>query len=409
MTATPTPATATRLIRFDRPGSATAFPAGDFDGLAQGADGRLRLAAGSPHTITYTDPHAAAGQARDYRCGYWTSPVFEIGFPATEAILSWEATTDTGTWVETSFRGRHADGNWTTWYVMCRWTSGEDFGNGDIHRTTLLEQTDEHGRSTGDALIAADGFPFHAYQVRAMLATPPGSDGAVDLGSIGLMVSALPKGRPETSAFTLGGHTELDVPAFSQRIHAGLYPHLNGGGDAWCSPTSTAMVLYYWGHTVDEAELSGIQAPNGDPQIPWTTHRVYDYAYDGAGVWSFNTAHAARPGLTAFVTRLRSLTEAESFIASGIPLVVSVAFKREEIPASGYDTNGHLLVIIGFTAAGDVIVNDPYSADNAAVRREYDRAGFEAAWLTKSGGATYIVHPQGVALPAPAAGAAGNW
>lgn len=399
----------TRQVRYDRPGTAATFAAAGRDALELGADGRLRIAADSPHTVNYADPHVTGAQPVQYVCGSWTSPVHEIGFPATEAILSWEARTDTATWVETSFRGRHADGNWTAWYVMCRWTSGNDFANGDIHRTSLLKQSDEHGSSSGDAFIAAAGFAFDAYQVRAMLAAPPGSGAAVELGSIGLMVSTLESCPPQTSGFTLGERVELDVPLFSQRIHAGAYPHFDGGGDSWCSPTSMAMVLYYWDHRVSDADLASVEAPNGDPQVPWTTHRTYDYAYDGAGNWSFNTAHAAGTGVTAFVTRLRSLAEAEAFIARGIPVVVSVAFKQEQIPGSGYDTNGHLLVIIGFTETGQVLVNDPYSADNAAVRREYDRAGFETAWLTKSGGACYIVHPPGVDLPAPPAGAPRNW
>lgn len=401
--------TSTRRIKYDRPASATTFAAGTFDAVVLGADGRLRIEAGSPRTRSYADPHVTDAPEREYSCGSWVSPVFEIGFPANEAILSWEASTDTGTWVETGFRARHADGNWSTWYTMCRWTSGDDFAGGDIHRTSLLAQTDAHGHSTGDALIAASGFEFHAYQVRAILAAPLGSGAAVELGSIGLMTSALPADRPQLSAFTLDRRIELEVPVFSQRIHAGQYPHLNGGGDAWCSPASTAMVLYYWGHRVDEAELAGMQAPQGDPQIPWTTHRVYDYDYDGAGNWAFNTAHAARPGLRAFVTRLRSLTEAEAFIAGGIPLVVSVAFKRDELPGSGYDTNGHLLVIVGFSAEGNVLVNDPAAPSNAEVRREYDRAGFELAWLTKSGGTVYVIHPPEVALPAPVVDADGNW
>ena len=72
-------------------------------------------------------------------------------------------------------------------------------------------------------------------------------------------------------------------------------------------------------------------------------------------------AYAARFGMVAFVTRLRSLTEVEQFIKVGIPLVVSVSFKEHELEGAGYDTHGHLLTVIGFTEDGDVISNDPAS------------------------------------------------
>ena len=89
----------------------------------------------------------------------------------------------------------------------------------------------------------------------------------------------------------------------------------------------------------------------------------YDHAYVGAGNWPFNTAYAGLHGVDAFVTRLRSLAEAELFVAAGMPLVVSARFRRGEIPGLDYDTNGHLMVLVGFTETGDPVLNDPYAAD----------------------------------------------
>jgi hypothetical protein len=39
------------------------------------------------------------------------------------------------------------------------------------------------------------------------------------------------------------------------------------------------------------------------------------------------------------------------------------------------------MAVIGFTADGDVIANDPFSADDGAVRRVYPRREFENIWL----------------------------
>ena len=110
------------------------------------------------------------------------------------------------------------------------------------------------------------------------------------------------------------------------------------------------------------------------------------------------------------MTRLRSLAEAELFIAAGIPLVVSVSFKKGELTGAGYGTNGHLMVVRGFTASGDVICNDPAShllPDNGQVRVVYDRAEFENVWVPHSGGIVYVIAPRGHGLPKPPAEA--NW
>ena len=48
-------------------------------------------------------------------------------------------------------------------------------------------------------------------------------------------------------------------------------------------------------------------------------------------------------------------------------------------------------VVVGFEADGDVVVNDPAGATNAAVRRVYDRAQFERIWIAASGGTAYVV------------------
>jgi hypothetical protein len=136
---------------------------------------------------------------------------------------------------------------------------------------------------------------------------------------------------------------------------------------------------------------------------------TYDWEY-GAGNWPFNTAYASEFGLRGFVTRLRSLNEAELFIAAGIPLVASVSFADDELAGAGYSTQGHLMVIVGFTESGDVIVNDPAShlvAKDSAVRMVYDRREFRSAWLMGSGGVVYVIHPP--ALPLPPAPAEANW
>ena len=127
---------------------------------------------------------------------------------------------------------------------------------------------------------------------------------------------------------------------------------------------------------------------------------MFDHGYDGTGNWPFSTAYAASRTGAAFVTRLRDLTEVERLVAEGIPVVASIAFGRYQLVGAPISSSsGHLLVIVGFTGYGDVVVNDPAAPSNASVRRTYYRAQLERAWLTGSGGTAYVVHDAAHPLP----------
>ncbi len=358
----------------------------------------------------YVDPFGD-GTARSYEVGTWTSPVVELDYPDDEAISSWNARTPTGTWVETLFRGRHADGTWTKWYVLGRWTSGRDYAAGDIHRTSLDGQNDTDARILTDTFSTRSGREPVAFQTRVSLLRPGGATSSPKLDAITTMTSELIPAYAGTSEFTLGRQVELAVPAYAQNIHAGEYPEYGGGGEVWCSPTSTAMVMRYFGahHSPSAADLAGIVAPNGDPQVDHAAMNVWDYTYEGAGNWPFNAAYAHTYGLDAFVTRLRSLQEVERFVEAGIPVVTSLSWDLEEMPEAGYDTNGHLLVIIGFTEEGHPILNDPASNSNDNVRSIYTRENFEKVWQESTGGVAYVYHPNGTPLPATVPGATPNW
>ena len=123
--------------------------------------------------------------------------------------------------------------------------------------------------------------------------------------------------------------------------------------------------------------------------------------------------------IDAKVTWLHSLDEVEHFIRAGIPVITSQSFLAHELDGSNYGTSGHLFVVVGFTAEGDVIVNDPASSSNEAVRNVYKREQFEQIWLrTKryrangtvasgSGGIAYLIKP--VDRPWPVVPGSTNW
>ncbi|MCA8923919.1 MAG: C39 family peptidase [Planctomycetes bacterium] len=155
-----------------------------------------------------------------------------------------------------------------------------------------------------------------------------------------------------------------------------------------CSPTSLSMVLGYWGHGIDPADLAA---------------RVYDHGADLYGNWSFNVAAASSFGLQATVCRLSSMHELEGWLRAGVPVVLSHRYARGELshPAV-HETTGHLIAAAGIDPAGDVWVHDPAGLPGDAtspVRRVYKRAELAQTWLHNGDGVCYVVHPPGHAVP----------
>ncbi|MFL4946894.1 peptidase C39 family protein [Streptomyces sp. MMS24-I31] len=329
-------------------------------------------------TTDYTDPHTGTTATWEYAT--WTSPVHRLPVPATEAVASWNAQTPAGTWLQVELRGTYSDGTDTPWYVMGRWAAGDQ----DIKRTSVDGQSD--GRSSiGTDTFAVDapasGLRLASYRLRLTLYRRPGTKLTPTVWRLGAMGSDVPD-RFTVPASTPGPAGELVVPRYSQEIHAGQYPEYDNGGEAWCSPTSSQMIVEYWGGRLTPGELSWVDPSYADPQVCHAARYTYDYQYAGCGNWPFNAAYAATfKGLQGVVTRLGSLTDLQTLIASGVPAMTSQSFLKSELTGAGYGTSGHLMTVIGFTAAGDVIANDPASPTDEAVRRVYRRREFENIWL----------------------------
>ncbi|WP_330463941.1 peptidase C39 family protein [Micromonospora zamorensis] len=334
----------------------------------------------------------------------WTSPPVRVDFPVSEVVPSWTADTPAGCWIEVELRGWHDDAPSTGWYRLARWAA-DDLA---VERTSVPGQRDGDARVDTDTLIVT-GATVTGWQARVTLCRPAESPTGPVLRSVGAVATG-PTGTDQGYAQPASSATwgqVLDVPRYSQRLHAGQYPQWGGGGDSWCSPTCTSMVLAHWGAEPTPEHYAWVEPPGPRPVVVHAARHCYDHAYAGAGNWSFNTAYAGRYGVDAFVTRLRSLVEAEAFIAAGIPLIVSAAFRADEVPGLGYDTAGHLMVLVGFTVDGDPVLNDPYAPDDDAVRRTVPRQRFEAVWQRGSGGVAYVLRPPSVPLPPPPAQA--NW
>jgi hypothetical protein len=344
-----------------------------------GATSGLRLKKGA--LVLKAPSKSRRYHGKTYDVGSWTSSVVSPGFAFTQLVASWSAATPRNSWVEVRVKvsGGH-------WMVLGRWASSDKH----VRRTSVPGQSDAAGRVDVDTWKAASSASSYQLQIRLMRRAGARS-ASPSVSFVGAMVSRV-SGVPAVSAPGPARGIVLPVPAYSQMVHRGEFSQYGGGGEAWCSPTSTAMVLGYYGRLPSASSYAWV-GHRTDPWVDEVARRTYDAAYEGTGNWPFNTAYAASRGLSAFVTRLRSLTEAESFSSgelSGAPIS---------------STAGHLLVVVGFTSSGDVVVNDPAASTASGVRRTYDRAQFERAWLGGSGGTAYLIHDAAHPLPS----SPGNW
>jgi hypothetical protein len=358
--------------------------------------GSLRLSE-PVRTVRYRDPHRSSTKRKRYDLGRWTSRWTRPGFGFTELIPSWDAQTPGSSFVRLQVRGRSESGRRSRWYTMANWAEGDRF----VRRASLGPQTDDLAQVNVDTLSARYSMAFQSFQLRVSLLRRTGSSVTPVVETVGAMTSNVPAVTSvRTSRPGVARGITLELPAYSQMIHEGDYPEYDNGGEAWCSPTSVSMVLGYYGRLPTAEEYAWVKEPHPDRFVDHAARSTYDYRYDGAGNWSFSTAYAATKADHAFVTRLRSLREAERLIKAGIPVVASVRFGRGELEGAPISsTNGHLLVIVGFTESGDVVVNDPAAPDNGSVVRTYDRGQFENAWIPESGGLVYVIRTSEQRLP----------
>lgn len=263
----------------------------------------------------------------------------------------------------------------TKWYDLGTWSTKADL------RTTVTGQKDADGDVLADTLRLAS--PCRTFDVRVSVT----STAPVPAGTLYVCFSRpVPEKPPEAPSATPG--LPLPVPLLAQ----GDFP----GGEVLCSPTSLSMVLHYWADKQSRPELA--------KTVNEISEAVWDKAYNGAGNWAFNAAFAGSMSrVRAYVTRLSCASDLEKWTAAGIPVVCSVASSMLEGKPLSPKEKGHLIVVVGFTAEGDVIVNNPSHRNQ--LRRIYQRTNFETAWQ-HSRRTVYIVHPESVAAPV---GGRGMW
>lgn len=270
-------------------------------------------------------------------------------------ILSWNA--HTPDWSGVGFRiSVRIDGVWTDWVPMGEWRQVFPVHQpeGPIHRDIDTATWD----GVADAIrVRARRTPNHRDENptvrRIVVATIPISPDQADP-------------CPDAS----GEPFIVDVPFRSQMAEE---PHI---APRICGPTSLAMLL-----AVREPDVK--------------TRTIATLAYDGVrdvyGNWAHLAAVAGEHGYAAWTEQFRDLSDVEDRVRTGFGAILSIAYESGDLMGSPISrTSGHLIVLRGRTAEGDVVCNDPAFPNKHGNGVVYRRTELERLWV-KHGGTAILL------------------
>ena len=283
------------------------------------------------------------------------SPAVEAPAPFDDLVGSWNAELPPGSALEMHVRVRRG-ADWSGWFSLGRaehgrWISAERqesaFGFVDVDTLKLKEKA-------------------AAFQYRLSLSAPKRAL-AVKLVAVAVsdeQAAPLPAFDGRALELRVKPRSQMEEPRHKNDV---------------CSPTSLAMALSFWGVKRKTLELA---------------EKVRDSRTGLFGHWAFNVAAAGDLGVEAWVARLGSLRDLERELSDGRPVVASLTWRAGELSGAPIkSTNGHLMLVVGLTAKGDVVALDPAAPRAASARRVYKRREFHDAWIGNKRGLAYILAP----------------
>ena len=297
-----------------------------------------------------------------------TSPEIATHIQWDELIASWNADLPAAAALKIEVRPIYPD-HTTKWFTMGLWS-----GDPAQHpRESVRGQKDPDCNVDTDTLLVSR----RSERVQVRLTFLGKTQPRIKFLSLSVLDTRV---RPEAlSPNRAAWGQTIPVPERSQMSYE------NGG--VICSPTTVSMMLSYWSRRLERPDL--------DHDVPEVVKGVFDPKWEGTGNWVFNTAYAgSQRGMRACTTRLSDVAELEDWIAQGLPVGLSLCYNR--LRGRSREPSGHLVVCVGFTKTGDVVINDP--GTTKLVRKTFPRANLIDAW-DYSKNAVYLIYPEGTKLP----------
>jgi hypothetical protein len=327
-------------------------------------------------------------------------------------VMSWNADTQDGTWVEVLARSSADGASWSTWTSWGKWSPfSQDFAQGIRCSSSGGNiSTDEYtlgGSKIQLRAVLHRDSPDIASPVLRLLhgtlkntsgktiakeypeAEFPGG-GSKSFATINAVDNYIKKQSPQSldggKGIYIGG-----IPQYSQQLRGPVE------GGVICSVTSIAMLI------------NGLSANEKTPfnrLVEEIGLASFDYGYNGYGNWSYTVAQAGAFGFRAHVEYSDQIN-AETIkrhLLSGHALAMSVTYSTSP-GAANYlrgaqgATAGHLITVLGVVWRDGVeyiISHDSWAGNstdaNELVYREYRMEQFLNV-LKSSSGALYVVKP----------------
>ena len=275
--------------------------------------------------------------------GEYLSPIYIADF--TEIVGSWSAISskETGT-VELQYRVL-VDGVWSDYVSYGAWKLGDKSYSKTKTTADKLVEIDL------DIISVLNGKTASAYQYKVTFKRTEEQTSPL----LRLVGSALDLGLSDVDVNVSSDHVEYDVPMLNQNIVPGI-------GNSICSPTSTTMLLKYFGHDFSDMGYTY--------EHEYMAHAVYDFGASVYGNWTYNVAVMGAYGEYAYVKRFTGPNDLINHLEQIGPVALSVKGNMQGY----YTTAGHLLVCKGYKIVDGeyiFICNDP-NLKNVEVEYTYE-------------------------------------